>query len=192
LEPILGDITSKYQISGANYAQVNLALGLIRDEMKAAGFHDANLLDVDFLLYYILTEHPQAQVEIEQPARTDEEFDHDELIEKLVTIGTGLGFTAESEYAVAPGARVDVIWSASIANLGVVKRGLSNNTLPYVDFKRVTSEADGADLGLGDPELGGGGGQYGLLGFMEDADRDPNIGVGGEEQTIEAEGPGHH
>lgn len=120
-DPILGDITSKYQISGADYERVNSALGLIRDEMKAVDFHDANLLDVDFLLYYILTEHPQAQVEVEQPARKDEEFDHDELIEKLVTIGTGLGFTAESEYAVAPGARVDVIWSASIANLGVVK-----------------------------------------------------------------------
>ncbi|MEM2981198.1 MAG: hypothetical protein QW385_07555 [Thermoproteota archaeon] len=50
----------------------------------------------------------------------DYDFDHDEIVEKLVEIGNGLGFEASSEQQIARGARVDVLWQARIANLGVV------------------------------------------------------------------------
>jgi hypothetical protein len=50
----------------------------------------------------------------------DYDFDHDEIVEKLVELGNGLGFEAESEKLIAKGARVDAVWRAKIANLGVV------------------------------------------------------------------------
>ncbi len=50
----------------------------------------------------------------------DYDFDHDEIVEKLVELGSGLGFEANSEVQVARGSRADVLWQAKIANLGVV------------------------------------------------------------------------
>ena len=50
----------------------------------------------------------------------DYDFDHEEVVAKLVELGNGLGFEAEDEKLVAKGARVDVVWRARIANLGIV------------------------------------------------------------------------
>ncbi|MEM1674117.1 MAG: hypothetical protein QXN24_07415 [Candidatus Bathyarchaeia archaeon] len=78
-------------------------------------------LDVDIFLYMI-----QSEVEGAAPSRPevkveeDYDFDHDEIVEKLVALGAGLGFEAESEVSIASGARVDVVWRARIGNLGVV------------------------------------------------------------------------
>ncbi|MEM2322863.1 MAG: hypothetical protein QW657_06640, partial [Candidatus Bathyarchaeia archaeon] len=78
-------------------------------------------LDVDLFLYMI-----QSEVEGAAPSRPevkveeDYDFDHDEIVEKLVALGAGLGFEAESEVSIASGARVDVVWRARIGNLGVV------------------------------------------------------------------------
>jgi len=47
-------------------------------------------------------------------------FDHDEVIEQLIAIGQALGFQTEKEKLVAKGAKVDAVWQARIANLGVV------------------------------------------------------------------------
>ncbi|MEM4981956.1 MAG: hypothetical protein QXI48_08055 [Candidatus Bathyarchaeia archaeon] len=80
-----------------------------------------DLLDVDLFLYMI-----QSEVEGAAPSRPevkveeDYDFDHDEIVEKLVALGAGLGFEAESEVSIASGARVDVVWRARIGNLGVV------------------------------------------------------------------------
>jgi len=48
------------------------------------------------------------------------EFDHDEIRDFIRDIGISLGFEAETEKTIGHGARVDVIWRAKIANLGVV------------------------------------------------------------------------
>ncbi|BDH80243.1 hypothetical protein MTTB_p230 (plasmid) [Methanothermobacter tenebrarum] len=47
-------------------------------------------------------------------------FDHDEIRDLTRDIGLMLGFEANTEVQVAHGARVDVVWSARIGNLGIV------------------------------------------------------------------------
>ena len=68
---------------------------------------------------------------------------------------------------------------------------LCKNTLPDIEFKDVAVEADGADLGFGDPEFGGGEDEDGFRGFAEDTDRDPDVARGRAEDSVEAPGPGH-
>jgi hypothetical protein len=109
----------KYQIDGGEYADLNDVLRAIRDEMKAAGFENPNLVDVGYFLYYIYEEGEARAIEA-QPTE-DYDFDHDEIVEKVVAIGSGLGFEADTNVQVAKGARVDALWTARIANLGVVK-----------------------------------------------------------------------
>jgi len=105
----------KYHITGKQYVQFNDILRRIREELQAAGLPLLNLVGVDYFLYFIWeTQRP------EPPQGEDYDFDHDEVIDKLVAIGQWMGFEAEKEKTIARGARVDVIWRAQIANLGVV------------------------------------------------------------------------
>lgn len=46
-------------------------------------------------------------------------------------------------------------------------------------------------MGLGDPTLGAAVDQDGLRGFVENADRDPDVLFGGVKQSVEAEGRGY-
>lgn len=77
-------------------------------------------VDVDYFLFYL------SKLDIkeagESPKRQEpvEDFDHDEMQEKLLEIGDGLGFDVEDEYQAGPGARIDVRWSTRVANLGVI------------------------------------------------------------------------
>ena len=68
---------------------------------------------------------------------------------------------------------------------------LFQKTLCDVDFELVASEADRADLGLGDPEFGGGKDEDSLGGFVQDADLGPDVPFGGVKKAVEAEGPRH-
>lgn len=119
----LGEVlpTKKYRISGSEYEKVNEALKAIFRVIKP-GEAEPYLLDADTFIYY-LYHHLVTKEAKEEKIVTKEEdydFDHDEIIEKLVEIGNGLGFEANSEQQIAKGARVDVLWQAKIANLGVV------------------------------------------------------------------------
>ena len=64
-----------------------------------------------------------------------------------------------------------------------MKRFLSKQALPDVDFEGGVAEADGADWGLGEPEFSGGMDQDGLRGFVKDADGDPDVPLDREEQN---------
>lgn len=71
--------------------------------------------------------HPEIAEESESEAAEEivdgermDDFDHDDVIDKLVAIGVWLGFDAEKEKQIAKGAKVDAVWQAKIANLGVV------------------------------------------------------------------------
>jgi len=115
----------KSQISGKEYEQFNALMLLIKNELLQQGLPELDLLGIDYFLFEVwtagwekrelTTEEPQ---EPETMALTD--FDHDEMIDQIITLGQWLGFEVHKEKTVAMGAKVDAVWQARIANLGVV------------------------------------------------------------------------
>ena len=113
---------NKYKISGKEYIEINKVLLEIAKYLEKYGVNDADLLVVDYFLYEVWTVEKD---EIEAEERTlevmeEKEFDHDEIKDFIKDIGNWLGFEVETEKQIAHGARVDCIWMAKIANLGVV------------------------------------------------------------------------
>ena len=113
---------SKYQISGQEYQEFNDLLCCIRDELEQNGIRRLDLLGVDYFLFEVWKTGKKEEKPV-PPAPTpllSYDFDHDEVVDQLIAVGQWLGFQAEREKTVAKGARVDVVWQARIANLGVV------------------------------------------------------------------------
>lgn len=110
--------TEKYKISGSEYEKFNEVLKSL-SKLVYPNKTDPNLLDTDLFMYYIVIREARKEEDAEKEVE-DYDFDHDEIVEKLIEIGNGLGFEAESEVLIAKGAQVDVLWLARIANLGVV------------------------------------------------------------------------
>jgi len=108
----------KYQISGMEYLKFNEVVKSIADELRKAGFKDADLLIVDYFLYEVWKNRSPEPPVLED--LEDYPFDHNEIRDFVRDIGIWLGFEAETEKLIGHGARVDVIWRAKIANLGVV------------------------------------------------------------------------
>lgn len=116
----------KSQLTGAEYQRFNQTLADIRTEIRSQGIPDTDILALNYFLFEVwrtgsLT--PEASAEATKKvtqAITPEDFDHTDVIDKLVAMGVWLGFEAEKEKHIAPGARVDCVWQARIANLGVV------------------------------------------------------------------------
>lgn len=102
----------KYKLSGAEYATLNALLDTIGKELEGAGVPDVDLLMVDFFLYQV--------GEGEKVSQPTVAFDHDEMRDLIESIGTMLGFDAQTEVPIAHGATVDVVWRARIGNLGTV------------------------------------------------------------------------
>jgi hypothetical protein len=115
-------VLRRYQITGEEYQRFNALLGDIADELDQSGIQRPDLLGVDYFLYEVWSAEQRAARASGPTVRpmSDEDFDHDELVDKLVAVGQWLGFNAEKEKRVAAGAVVDVVWQAAIANLGVV------------------------------------------------------------------------
>lgn len=111
--------SEKYNITGEGYEHCNRVFGLIRDELLSGGLKDQTVFGTHLFLYFVTIN--QGQLAKEEEVDEEYEFDHDEIIEKLVEIGAGLGFDANSEVSIAKGARVDTVWSAKVANLGVIR-----------------------------------------------------------------------
>jgi len=103
----------KYQLTAGEYKTFNQVLRSISEELKAAGFREADLLFVDFFLYEVSQTTPG-------PVPPPKEFPHDEIRDLIRDIGVMLGFDADTEIQVAHGARVDAVWRARIGNLGMV------------------------------------------------------------------------
>ncbi len=104
----------KYRLSASEYKTFNQLLCSISEELKVAGFREADLLFVDFFLYEVSQTTPGPE------PGPPEGFDHDEIRDLIQDIGVMLGFDADTEVPVAHGARVDVVWRARIGNLGMV------------------------------------------------------------------------
>ncbi|MFN3384439.1 MAG: hypothetical protein ACK401_06040 [Archaeoglobaceae archaeon] len=113
---------NKYKISGEEYRQVNDTLKQIAQKLGSLGFQ-TDLLGVDYLLYLVQQQEEFKKEEIPKTATepiTTLEFDHEEIVSLIEEIGILLGFDVETEYLVAPGARLDVVWTVKIANLGYI------------------------------------------------------------------------
>jgi len=121
---IRAPFASKYDISGEEYESCNDVLKLMAEEMKAGGFEQPDLFDVDYFLYFLVEQYePVAKRELMPATSLDEDYDfeHPEIADKIAAIGTGLGFEVDADVPIAKGAEVDVLWTARIGNLGEVR-----------------------------------------------------------------------
>jgi hypothetical protein len=103
---------NKYFITGKEYIEIIKTYKEILNELKELKFPELDLLGVDYFLYQISI-YKEEEI-------FDEDFNHDEIRDKISEIGEWLGFETFTEEIISKGARVDVIWRAKIANLGVV------------------------------------------------------------------------
>ena len=107
-----------YQYTGKRFLEVCKIGKQIAAEMKNKGIQDTTLLAVDYLLW---DEMPSSELPAEhsEPENHNSNVSyHDEVKQKIVEIGSLLGFTSNSEVVVAPGAKVDATWEVQIGNLG--------------------------------------------------------------------------
>jgi len=120
---IKGIPTNKYKINGKEYENFNKVLKDIYPLIERIFdpiYKGLDLLLVDVFLYYLSLKEEH---KVTEPLKEDTtyEFDHDEIIEKIVNLGVSLGYMAEDEYTIAKGARVDAIWIINLEFLGEIK-----------------------------------------------------------------------
>lgn len=110
--------TNKYTPSPEEYKNYIQIVKSINKELKPKKkAKSMGLLFTDFF-FYKLSQTPQNTPKTEPEI---EDFDHDEIRDLTRDIGDMLGFKADTEVQIAHGARVDVVWSARIGNLGIIK-----------------------------------------------------------------------
>ena len=111
---------NKYRITGKQYVQFNRRMQSLAEELSQEGLPGDDLLDVDAFLYFVWKAKKGEKFVVAEKLDEAYDFDHDEIVDKLLAIGQWMGFETEKERLIAKGARVDVVWRARIANLGVV------------------------------------------------------------------------
>lgn len=117
-----------YQYTGKKYIEVCNLAKQIAEMMVEAGITDADLLSVDYFLWdeilplaekKMTNNKPQSNSAVETPITPkDTKSLHEEIKEKLVTIGELLGFESRAEVRITSGAVVDAVWEAKIGNMG--------------------------------------------------------------------------
>jgi len=113
-----------YQCDGKKYIELCEIAKKIAHHFEDKGMKDVNLLTVDYFFWDEL----QIEAPIEKGKKTIEKdftkdkeyFIHNEIRDKISDIGEWLGFTTSIERKIAEGSVVDVVWEASIGNLGRV------------------------------------------------------------------------
>jgi len=116
------NIAYDYKISGQEYEQINSTLQSIADRLREE-YKNADLLFVDYFLWETwdqFARYEKSTKEVTLGSQVKPASRHNEIRDKLTQIGSWLGFETEAEKLVAPGARLDVVWKARIANLGIV------------------------------------------------------------------------
>jgi predicted transcriptional regulator len=115
-------IVDKYDLSSSEYVFLNQQLIKLSEIFSKEMDRHVNLLELDYYLWEIadafenevLEEGTSKKITISNKSR------HHEIRDKIAGIGSGLGFEVDTEKPIAIGARVDVVWKAKIANLGVI------------------------------------------------------------------------
>lgn len=108
-------ITKKYSITGKEYVSIINILKEILYYLNEIDFTAKDLLGVNYFLYLLSI----SKKNHDKP--NEEDFDHNNIRDKILEIGNFLGFETSIEKQITKGARVDVIWEAKIANLGLVR-----------------------------------------------------------------------
>ena len=115
---LLKDLVDQYWISGRDYEKICSEYKGILAALSDSDIAVRALLDVDLFVFKVsITE----EIEKERERPEDYDFNHTEVKDKILEVGQYLGFAAEKEVLIAPGAQVDAIWTISLGNLGVVK-----------------------------------------------------------------------
>lgn len=115
-----------YQYTGKKYVEVCSIAKEVAAELQKAGAKDYDLLAVDYFMWDEILPLAEKKTpdtphtpEPKKPATANESLSlHDEIKEKLVTIGELLGFESRSEVRITTGAVVDAVWEAKIGNMG--------------------------------------------------------------------------
>ncbi|MCD8331823.1 MAG: hypothetical protein LUB63_04735 [Oscillospiraceae bacterium] len=116
-----------YQYTGKKYIEVCSIAKEIAAELKKSGAKECDLLAVDYFLWDEVLPLAEKQstetcavpaVSKKPVAASDSKSLHDEIKEKLVSIGEFLGFDSRSEVRITTGAVVDAVWEAKIGNMG--------------------------------------------------------------------------
>lgn len=115
-----------YQYTGKKYLQACKIAKEISVALQEAGAQEYDFLAVDYFLWdeiLPLAEEKSLQatsqsVQTQPLKEKDSKSLHDEIKDKLVTIGELLGFESRSEVKIATGAVVDIVWEAKIGNMG--------------------------------------------------------------------------
>ena len=120
-----------YQFTGAKYEELCKVTEEMANEMRTAGIKDADHLTVDYFIWSELqvletladlakpaqAEKDKGAIEVEKDKKN---FVHNEIRDKIASIGQWLGLRSETEQKVAEGAVVDTIWDVTIGNMGRV------------------------------------------------------------------------
>lgn len=115
-----------YQITGAFYDRLIELSSKVAQALVSEGFKDVDKLVVDYFFWDLLQGFPittgSTAVAIPDKAANSREqvFVHNEIRDKIAEIGTWLGFKASTEQTITTGTRIDVVWEASIGNMGRV------------------------------------------------------------------------
>lgn len=116
-----------YQLSGAFYDRLTQLATSVAEALRRAGFEDVDMLVVDYFFWDLVQEaqnpvvlSPQAGQQPNLPNQRDQVFVHNEIRDKIAEIGAWLGFKTSTEQTVTTGTRIDVLWEASIGNMGRV------------------------------------------------------------------------
>lgn len=118
--------TYNYQITGAFYIRLIELTSKVAQALTAEGFENVDKLVVDYFFWDLLQGFPIVAgpdaVAAPNQAKSPREqiFVHNEIRDKLAEIGTWLGFKASTEQTITTGTRIDVVWEASIGNMGRV------------------------------------------------------------------------
>lgn len=115
-----------YQYTGKKFTEICSIAKMIGADLKKAGAEDHDLLAVNYFLWNEILPLAEKDVSATDVATVSQEpitaseskSIHDEIKEKLVSIGNFLGFDSRSEVKIATGAVVDAVWEAKIGNMG--------------------------------------------------------------------------
>lgn len=115
-----------YQYTGKKYIEVCQIAKQIAAELNNASIEKYDLLAVDYFMWDEIFPRAEKKMPPTPVLPANKNFDdksnaksvHDELKEKLVTIGKLLGFDSRSEVKISMGAVVDTVWEAKIGNMG--------------------------------------------------------------------------